>query len=285
MSKEPEISVYVVNQGNTIGDWLRLPVNESEYIDFIKKIGISTEDGAGFQKYAIHDYESDYISIGEHVNLVDLNMLAVKMEEMDDQEKKLALSYCNKHNITDPLEILNVCEQVDELSYLHLNTDISGSREERLGYALIEEVDPDLKERLENIHLENIQLSSKSAYDYFDFERCGHDFLINNGYFIDDDIFMFSDSEPDRTYYSRDELVDQLNDSRLWTIKKAEEQIEANYNMIDGIFNNMETTSGPKSRLDEIRQMGKDNQAEPKEERNREREQRNRDDDREELQR
>ena len=161
----------------------------------------------------------------ETANIFDLNMLKIKLETMDENEKSLALSYCSFHNITDPLAILNVCEQVEDFSYLLLDADISGSKEERLGHAIVEGFNMDVKTALEK------------------------------GYFLDDDTFLFYGTDPDKELYSREELADRLNDPRLWTFRKAEEQIEDNYNMIDGTFNNMEQGEKSMSRLEQIRRM------------------------------
>jgi len=86
-----------------------------------------------------------------------------------------------------------------------------GSKEEKLGYAIIEEINSDLKKALEQCKLGN----NLTVYDYFDFEKYGRDIEINEGYFVADDLFVFYHSDIDANRYTLQELKEQIDDPRL----------------------------------------------------------------------
>ena len=78
------LSVYVANleeyvKGNLVGDWISLPIEESDWKDFLKTIGNPEE-------IAIHDYENnsglDGLKIGEYMSLNELNGLCERIERM-----------------------------------------------------------------------------------------------------------------------------------------------------------------------------------------------------------
>ena len=64
---------------------LDLPTTNNQIKIFLKTqvcLNSPCEDG-----YAIHDFESDF-SFGEYENLYDLNLLAIKLEQLSVTEKK-----------------------------------------------------------------------------------------------------------------------------------------------------------------------------------------------------
>jgi antirestriction protein len=208
----PQIRVYVANlglynEGKLMGDWLNLPTSNNEIDAFLKtKVGLNKQ----YEELAIHDCESDF-NLGEYENLYDLNVLAVKLEQMSDAEKTLASVYCDANGLKDISSILNACEQINDLLYVELDMDSWGSKEEKLGYALLDEVNSGLKAVLEQCKLGD----GVSAYTYFDFEAYGRDAALNYGYFASDLIFIFSTSDIDPKRYTIQELKETLNDPRL----------------------------------------------------------------------
>ncbi|MDR2700303.1 MAG: antirestriction protein ArdA [Nitrososphaerota archaeon] len=208
----PQIRVYVANlgkynEGEIRGDWLNLPTTQYEIKEFLKtKVGLNAQH----EEYAVHDYESDF-SLGEYENLYDLNLLAVMLEQMSETEKNIASAYCNANGLKDTQSILNTCMQVGDLFYVTIDANTWGSREEKLGYAVVDEIDSDLKRTLEQCKVgENL-----SAYEYFNFEKYGQDIAINQGYFATDEIFLFYNSDIDPKLYTNQEIKDRLNDARL----------------------------------------------------------------------
>ncbi|MCL2691316.1 MAG: antirestriction protein ArdA [Candidatus Bathyarchaeota archaeon] len=208
----PQIRVYVANlgrynEGKLMGDWLNLPTSNNEIDAFLKnKVGLNKQ----YEEVTIHDFESDF-NLCEYENLYDLNVLAVKLEQMSEAEKTLAAAYCDANGLKGISSILNTCEQINDLLYVELVEGSWGSKEEKLGYALLDGVNSDLKVALEQCKLGD----GVCAYTYFDFEAYGRDVAINYGYFASDEFFIFSTSDIDPKLYTVQELKENLNDPRL----------------------------------------------------------------------
>ncbi|MDR0797914.1 MAG: antirestriction protein ArdA [Nitrososphaerota archaeon] len=207
-----QIRVYVANlgkynEGEIVGGWLSLPVTHDEIKAFLKnQVGLNEQ----YEEYALHDYESDF-SLGEYENLYSLNVLAVVLEQMSETEKNIASAYCSANGLKDTLSVANACMQVNDLSYVELDANDWGSKEEKLGYAILEEINSDLKATLEQCPIG----ANLTALDYFDFEKYGRDIAINDGYFASNEFFIFYTSDIDPKLYNIQEIVDQLNDPRL----------------------------------------------------------------------
>jgi antirestriction protein len=186
---------------------LTLPTTHNEIKNFLKnQIGLNSQ----YEEYSTHDYESDF-NLGEYENLYDLNLLAVMIEQMSETEKNIASTYCNANGLKDTQSILNTCMQVGDLFYVTIDANSWGSREEKLGYVVVDEIDSDLKTTLEQCRVGE----GLSAYEYFDFEKYGQDIAINQGYFATDEIFLFYNSDIDPKLYTNQEIKEKLNDSRL----------------------------------------------------------------------
>jgi antirestriction protein len=197
------------NAGELVGGWLALPTTNNQITIFLKTQVCLTspcEDG-----YAIHDFESDF-SFGEYESLYDLNLLAIKLEQLSVTEKALVAAYCSANRLKDTTSILNIAEQVNEIPYVELDANIWGSREEKLGYALLDDFNSDLRVVLEQCQLDE----GLNAYVYFDFEAYGRDMAITKGYFAADNLFIFYHSDIDPKLYSIHELKEPLlHDPRL----------------------------------------------------------------------
>jgi antirestriction protein len=209
----PQLKVYVANlskyvEGEIVGAWINLPTTHNQIKTFLKnQVGLNRR----YEEYAIHDFESEF-RIGEYENIYDLNILAVKLEQMSKTEKNLASAYCNANSLKDTNSIINICEQINDLLYVELDADTWGSREEKLGYAMVDDINSEIKETLEQCKLG----TGLSAYCYFDFEAYGRDTAINEGYFATDNIFIFSTSKDlNPKLYTTQEIKDNLNDPRL----------------------------------------------------------------------
>ncbi|MDR0492779.1 MAG: antirestriction protein ArdA [Nitrososphaerota archaeon] len=206
----PQLRVYVANlgrytEGELVGGWINLPASNQTIKAFLKDVVSLNEQ---YEEYSIQDYESIF-SIEEYVNIYDLNMLAVKLESMLEGEKSVAACYCMTNGIRHIIDIVNVCEQVSDLVYTQLGDVCGGSREERLGYLLAQTTGLEAE-------LEQMQLSSGiSAADYFDYERYGRDISISDGYFAAEDLFIHYTGDLDEKLYSREELLERLDDNRL----------------------------------------------------------------------
>jgi hypothetical protein len=89
----------------------------------------------------------------------------------------LTATYCNYNGLKDTQSIANICQQINELSYVELDANTWGSKEEKLGYTIVDEIDSELKATLEQYTIGG----NLTAYDYFDFEKYGRDIAINDG--------------------------------------------------------------------------------------------------------
>lgn len=77
------------NEGELVGEWVDLPVDEDELKEVYKRIGISDEpdaDGNYYEETFITDYESDIpgLEIGEYDSISELNEMAEEIENLDD---------------------------------------------------------------------------------------------------------------------------------------------------------------------------------------------------------
>ena len=82
------------NEGELVGEWVDLPIDEDELQEVFKRIGISDkpdpETGSIYEEYFITDYESDIgISVGEYDSLSHLNEIAEAIEDLDDWDLQI----------------------------------------------------------------------------------------------------------------------------------------------------------------------------------------------------
>ena len=84
-NEKANLSVYVANleeynNGNLIGSWISLPIEENDWKDFLKTIGNPEE-------IAVHGYENnlglDGLKIGEYMSIKELNELGERIENID----------------------------------------------------------------------------------------------------------------------------------------------------------------------------------------------------------
>lgn len=67
------------NEGELVGGWIALPVEEEELNEFLKEVvGINDE----YEEWAIHDYECKYLKIGEYSDIYELNEKIEEIEEL-----------------------------------------------------------------------------------------------------------------------------------------------------------------------------------------------------------
>ena len=80
------------NEGELVGKWIELPIDEDDFEEELKEIGIGEEDEFGqvYEEYFWTDWECDIPGVtdnlGEYVSLESVNELAEKVESVDDEE-------------------------------------------------------------------------------------------------------------------------------------------------------------------------------------------------------
>lgn len=79
------------NEGELVGKWISLPIDTAELENCLEEIGINEE----YEEYFITDSETDieYLDISEYSNLQELNEIAEKYDEMDDDEKMVLSAF------------------------------------------------------------------------------------------------------------------------------------------------------------------------------------------------
>jgi hypothetical protein len=187
-----DISIFAQNlrrfdDGEITGDWLDLPVKNSEILSF-------------YEEYIISEIESDF-NIGEYEDIRLLNKLAEKLKEMSECEKNIAAAYCNSNGYRTVAEIYSVCMQLDDISYLYIDDEYD--KELAVGYALVD--NSELEEVLKNCKVGD----NLSAYDYFDFEKYGRDALLGGDGYVAREFFIFANNDIDEKLYSAKDILEE----------------------------------------------------------------------------
>jgi len=146
------------NEGELLGEWVELPIDEEELQKVCERIGINEE----YEEYFITDYECDFMKIGEYESISNLNEISEKLGELDEEEQKVVkalMSECS-YTIDEAIEKVN---NGDYRIYSDCNDmiDVAYQVVEECGY--LNEV-PDTVAR------------------YFDYESFGRDLGIEGTY-------------------------------------------------------------------------------------------------------
>lgn len=198
------------NEGELVGEWLKLPVSKQELDAFLKeKVGLQLtqaevdkaleEDGVCYEEYMINDYETDLpIKISEYENLDNLNLLATIAENVNDMDAINA--YVDSQGEMTLEELANLMEQEDDIAYFKFSNDNpSMSSDEKMGYEMAEATG--LLDTLRKMQIE----------DFFDFEGYGRSWENGNITILDNGYIDFGDSDIDLRRYTLEELKEQYD--------------------------------------------------------------------------
>ena len=162
------------NEGELVGEWVKLPTTAEEMQEVFKRIGIGQKDDFGnpYEEWFITDYDCYvdglYDKLGEYENLDELNYLASKLDEMSESEYAQFQAGMEMGDHCGSLqEIINLTENLD---CYEIYPDIEDYDD--LGRYYIEELDAiQVPEHLKN---------------YIDYEAYGRDIAMDeNGTFTD----------------------------------------------------------------------------------------------------
>ena len=186
------------NMGLDQGRWITLGIEPQELQRILTEDLHLTENHPDM---AIFDYEADF-EISEYENIYDLNQAVAQLKQLPEQDYEKVMDYCEARDITSPLEISNVCLQVDEVPYERFPDWIDENvkdPEEKLGYALFENnsLAPEIK--------------AACMEGYFDYKAYGRDEAINS-YDIGDHGFINKRISIDVEKYSYEEIQNQLKE-------------------------------------------------------------------------
>ena len=120
------------NEGVLIGEWVKLPVDESELDAVMKRIGIRN----GYEEYFITDFESSIsnLNIGEYIPVGTVNELAQQLEDLGDWEYE---KLCAVIEAESPSSVQAILALIQELENFDLIPEVDD--EESLGEYYAEE--------------------------------------------------------------------------------------------------------------------------------------------------
>ena len=181
------------NEGILKGEWVELPLSETELEEVMVNIGVAHYDEEGnfvpyvietdekgyeyvYEEYAIHDYETDLnISISEYSSLDNLNAIAENVE-------KYELDYVNVLLDDGAIGMKDLIEgDLEEImqNYTFVELEPSMNEEQEVGYAYVDEIygGPEC-------------LSKEILERYFDYEAFGRDILLSGEGFVSGNILV-----------------------------------------------------------------------------------------------
>ena len=198
------------NEGELVGEWLKLPVSKQELDTFLReKVGLQLtqtevdkaleKDGVCYEEYMINDYETDLpIKIYEYENLDNLNLLATIAENVNDMDAVNA--YVDSQGEMTVEELANLMEQEDDIAYFRFSNDSSFmSAEEKMGYEMADATG--LLSTLQKLQIE----------EFFDFEGYGSSWENGDITILDNGYIDFGDSDIDLNRYTLEELKEQYD--------------------------------------------------------------------------
>ena len=181
------------NEGILKGEWVELPLSETELEEVMVNIGVAHYDKEGnfvpyvietdekgyeyvYEEYAIHDYETDLnISISEYSSLDNLNAIAENVE-------KYELDYVNVLLDDGAIGMKDLIEgDLEEIMQNHtfIELEPNMNEEQAVGYAYVDEIygGPEY-------------LSKEILERYFDYEAFGRDILLGGEGFVSGNILV-----------------------------------------------------------------------------------------------
>ena len=181
------------NEGILKGEWVELPLSETELEEVMVNIGVAHYDKEGnfvpyvietdekgyeyvYEEYAIHDYETDLnISISEYSSLNDLNTVAETVEDFELAQVNALLD----GGVIDMKDLLegNINEIIQNYGFIELEPTMN--EEQEVGYAYVDEVCGGLE-----------CLSKEILERYFDYEAFGRDILLSGEGFVSGNILV-----------------------------------------------------------------------------------------------
>ena len=198
------------NEGELVGEWLKLPVSKQELDTFLReKVGLQLtqaevnkaleEDGVCYEEYMINDYETDLpIKISEYENIDNLNLLATIAENVNDMDAINA--YVDSQGEMTLEELANLMEQEDDIAYFRFSNDSSSmSAEEKMGYEMADATG--LLSTLQKLQIE----------EFFDFDGYGSSWENGDITILDNGYIDFGDSDIDLNRYTLEELKEQYD--------------------------------------------------------------------------
>ena len=111
------------NEGELVGEWVKLPVSEEELEAVFERIGINEE----YEEHFITDYETDItgLKVGEYDSIEDLNELAETLEDLDEYEREIVEAM-----ISEGYDLEEALEKKDDCMVYHDCNDMTDVAEQ-----------------------------------------------------------------------------------------------------------------------------------------------------------
>ena len=160
-----EVKVWVgnlgkYNEGNLVGRWIELPIDEDDLEKVLESIGIDNEE---YEEIFIADYDLPFDSseFGEYTSIERLNDIAERYDCLSDDEKEVFNEISDEFKLDEAFDIIE-----NEDYVIYYDCDNMGDVAEQ--------------------YIDDIGLLSDVPSDlvgYFDYQSYGRDMEIE-GYFI-----------------------------------------------------------------------------------------------------
>ena len=230
MAKAP-FEIWVGNlasyvEGKLEGEWISLPQKEQDL-----KAAIAAISKNGKDEIAIMDYSfrPDCVYLKDCINewskATELNIIA---KLIGDEEHSKVEAYLNTTSGLSLSEIANLFMQEDEISFYPYEFEGSDnlavmdtlSDEEKMGYTILES-NMELKNQLESMQIDGV-----SVLDYINVEAIGRDYSFNNATLYEDGYYNMSESGPDLSYYTMEEIAEEIAEREQSAEEKKEEETQ-----------------------------------------------------------
>lgn len=204
------MNIYVANlaeynNGKLVGEWIELPQSKNDLHAILNEILGDDEE------LAIHDYECDYMQIGEYDNIFKLNEIAETMEGLEEYEQKALKAFLeNGDDFIKALEKVNdgdfrIYSNCDSMCHvaMEIENECGFSQDQYDMYldidALARDIEIEYYSEDEEDYPENFVeytqelidegcISQETKKRYFDYEALGRDLDIEGTYiFVGDD--------------------------------------------------------------------------------------------------
>ena len=202
------------NEGELVGEWVKLPTTEEEMKKVFERIGIGSKDefGQPYEEWFITDYECPIYGVqkmlGEYESLDKLNYLAARIEELSswEQEEFVAIMESGCDEVSDIDDLINLTYNLDCYEVM------PGIRDESdLGYYYVHEA---------GIYSEK-DLGPLASY--IDYERFGSDIRMDEGGRFTDNAYVRNTGNRWDREFSGD-LDDIPDEYRITGSGEAQEQ-------------------------------------------------------------
>ena len=120
------MSVFITNlgkynEGELVGKWIDLPIDEEDLNKAFKEIGINEE----YEEYFITDYESEYgIKIDEYENIYKLNEKLQELENEDSDKICAMLESGWYSDIDEVIDNVNNCDLIKGITAEQYEEDL-----------------------------------------------------------------------------------------------------------------------------------------------------------------